>query len=236
MNVMNTLPPDFWNYQYKEGKDEWTSTKVDGTLMKNFERLGETTKLNILLPMCGKTGLLLSLADKGHNVVGIEWAELAIVQFFEKHGLAYVKREDTDFTVYSAKDKKITLYCCDIFLFNRLAGIFDLVIDHGSIGCVECKQEKRAYYANIITSLLKPGGRIIFSFFDYIHSEHPSIPYAVTEDEVRLMYNKDSFKPLTLLQDIGVKEFFGVKEGEDIDFPLWELSRYSWKIVLTTKK
>ena len=232
---MNSLPPDFWNYQYKEGKDEWTSTKVDGTLMKNFERLGETTKLNILLPMCGKTGLLLSLADKGHNVVGIEWAELAIVQFFEKHGLAYVKREDKNVTVYSAKNNKITLYCCDILLFNRLAGSFDLVIDHGSIGCVECKQEKRAYYASIVTSLLKPGGRIIFSFFDYIHSEHPSIPYAVTEDEVRLMYNKDSFKHLTLLQDIGVKEameFVGVKEGENIHFPLWEMSRYSWKIVL----
>ncbi len=82
---------------------------------------------------------------------------------------------------------------------------------------------------------MKPGGRIIFSFFDYIHSEHPSIPYAVTEDEVRLMYNKDSFKHLTLLQDIGVKEameFVGVKEGENIHFPLWEMSRYSWKIVL----
>ncbi|XP_064403795.1 thiopurine S-methyltransferase-like [Halichondria panicea] len=236
---MTTLSPNFWNYQYKEGKDEWTSTTVDGTILKNFEHLHEASKLNILLPMCGKTGLLLSLADKGHKVVGIEWAELAIVQFFEEHGLAYVKKEDKDVTVYSAKNKDITLYCCDILLFNRLAGSFDLVIDHGSIGCVECKQEKRSSYAKIITSFLKPGGRIIFSFFDYIHSEHPSIPYAVTEDEVRLMYSEDSFKPLTLLQEIDVKEameLFSVKEEDDVHFPLWELSRYSWKIVLLTKK
>ncbi|XP_064403828.1 thiopurine S-methyltransferase-like [Halichondria panicea] len=214
---MTCLSPDFWNYEYKEGKDKWTSTKVDGMLMKNFERLDEASKLNILLPMCGKTGLLLSLVDKGHKMVGIEWAELAIVPFFEEHGLAYVKKEDKDVTVYSAKNKDITLYCCDILLFNRLAGSFDL----------------------IITSFLKPGGRIIFSFFDYIHSEHPSIPYAVTEDKVRLMYSEGSFKPLTLLQEIDVKdtmEFFSVKEGDDVHFPVWELSRYSWKIVLLMKK
>ncbi len=43
-----------------------------------------------------------------------------------------------------------------------------------------------------------------------------------------MYYNGDSFKPPMLLQEFDVKEtmeFFGVKEGEDTLFPLWELSR-----------
>ena len=79
--------------------------------------------------------------------------------------------------VYTAHDKTITIYCGDLFAFkeDNLGG-FDCIFDHGSIGSFDLTKVKRTTYAEIMDSFTKPGGRILLSFFDYEHSEHPLYP------------------------------------------------------------
>ena len=36
---------------------------------------------------------------------------------------------------------------------------------------------QRTIYAELMDFFIKPGGRIILSFFDYEHTEHPMIPF-----------------------------------------------------------
>ena len=74
-------------------------------------------------------------------------------------------------------------------------------LDHASVESFECSKEKRQSYAKIVSSLTKPRGKLLFSYFDYIHSEHPSVPFAITEEEVCELY-RDSFEPPELLQSI----------------------------------
>ena len=56
----------------------------------------------------------------------------------------------------------------------------------GSIGSFDNTTEMSVEsYGELMTSFIKPGGRIPLSIFDCEHSEHPSIyTLAVTEDEV----------------------------------------------------
>ena len=233
-----------WDKLYKEQKDQWTRTSVDQELFKFHDILANgKTGLDILVPMCGKTSVLLLLAKKGHRVTGIEWSELSIKQFFEMNGLGYTTKScnigDTEMTVYTANDKSITIYSGDIFAFkdDNLGG-FDCIFDHGSIGSFEPTKVKRTTYAQLISSFTKPGGRVLLSFFDYDHSEHPTYPFAITEDEVTTLYI-DDFNSPKLLDEIDATkavDLFGQRERQDVSFPIWTLNRFSWKIVLLTKK
>ena len=232
-----------WDMLYQKGKDEWTKEAADQELLKFRSALTESkTGLDIFFPMCGKTKVMLSLAEEGHHVVGIEWSKVAVEQFFEENNLEYTTQlcniGGTNIPMYKAKGKAVTIYCGDFFAFKQhKLGPFDCVFDHGALGCFDFQMEasSRSTYAEIINSFTKPGGRILLSIFDYEHSEHPTIPFAVTETEVGVLYQKH-FK-LQLLQELDAKQTMDAfKFPHDTLFPISSLSRYSWKILLLVKQ
>ena len=238
------LSKPFWDTQYEEQKDIWTNTTVDQELFKFHDILTDgKTGLDVLIPMCGKTSVLLWFAEKGHLVTGIEWSELPIKQFFKMNGLRYTTKScnigDTEMTVYTANEKSITIYCGDVFAFkeDNLGG-FDCIFDHESFASFEPTKVKRTTYAQLINSFTKPGGRVLLSVYDFEHSEHPSMPFAATEDEVTTLYI-DSFYPPRLLEEIDATKtdyLCDTRRRQDMSLPVWNLSRYSWKILLLTKK
>lgn len=230
-----------WDKLYQDQKDGWTCEKADKELLKFHDILTDTkTGLDILVPMCGKTQVMLSLAEKGHRVIGIDFSELAVKQFFEENSLAYsiwsCNIGEVEMSVYTGKDKAITIYCGDLFAFKQdNLGGFDCIFDHGSIGSFDTTEVKRTMYAELMNSFTKPGGRILLSIFDYKHSEHPIIPFAVTEEEVVNLY-REHFKSPQLLQEFDAMktaDLFNLQEGSI--FPVWTLSRFSWKLLLLIK-
>ena len=234
---------ELWDWLYQNQKDNWTTAAADKELLKFVDVLTNGKKgLKTLVPMCGKTQVMLTLAEQGHSVTGIEWSELAVKQFFEGNNLQYDTKPyiagGVEMPVYVAKDKAITIYCGDIFAFkeDNLGG-FDCILDHGAIGCFDATEISRARYGELMTSFTKPGGRMLLSIFDYEHSEHPSIPFAVTEEEVATIY-KSSFSPPKVLQEMDtqkMEETFRFREIPDTLFRIWELSRFSWKVLLLVK-
>ena len=115
--------------------------------------------MNILVPLCGKTKVLLRVADRGHSVVGIEWCNGAVISFFQENNLSYdvftSKINGKEVTVYKGKVKNISMYCGDIFDFDGYEGIgqFDRVVDHSSIGAFH--PDHVPQYASIICSMTK---------------------------------------------------------------------------------
>ena len=229
-----------WDMLYQTGKDEWTKESVDEVELKFLSIMTESkTGLDILVPLCGKTKDMLSLTEEGHRVVGIEWSKVAVEQFFEENNLEYTTQlcsiGGTDIPMYKAKGKAVTIYCGDFFAFKQhKLGPFDCVVDLGTIGCLEVTL--RTTYAEIINSFTKTGGRMLLSIFDYEHSEHPTIPFAVTEAEVGVLYQKH-FK-CQLLQELDAKQTMDVFKfsADDTLFPISTLSRFSWKILLLVKQ
>lgn len=232
----------FWETLYEEGQDVWTNEAGDQTLLKFYDTLTNgKTGLDILVPMCGKTKVLLYFAEKGHRVVGIEWSQVAVRQFFEENKLEYTtqlcKIGGTEIPLYKVKDKAITMYCGDFFAFKEHnLGPFDCVFDHGALSCFDFQAGERLVYAEIMHQLTKPGGRILQSIFDYEHTEHPMSPFAVTEAELTILY-KEHFN-LQLLQELSAEEFMDVfKFPTDTGwFQVLTFSRFSWKILLLDKR
>ena len=229
-----------WDSLYKDKKDVWTRDAADDVIMELSNNLTEgKPNQNILVPLCGRSKVMFMLAEQGHTVVGIEWSKTAIVEFFEHHELAYQEfvfnLNGNKIPMLKAKEKPITIYCGDFMVtLKDHAGIgpFDCILDHGSIGSFATG---RSTYAAIINSVTKPGGKALLSVFDYDHAEHPSIPFAVTEEEVNSLF-KDHFKTITLVKELDKKttaKIFNMESGGI--FPILKLSRMSWKILLMVK-
>ena len=79
---------------------------------------------------------------------------------------------------------------------------------------------------------------MLLSILDYEHAEHPAMPFAVTEEEVGVLYEK-SFE-LQLLQEFDHKKLTDVlKSSEQTILSascLLSLSRFAWKILLLVKQ
>ena len=233
-----------WDMLYQKRLDNWTKEAVDQELLMFRPMLTDNkTSLDIFVPMCGKSKVMLLLAEEGHRVVGIEWSKVAVEKFFEENNLEYTTQlcsiGGTDVTKYKAKEKEVTMYCGDFFAFKQhKLGPFDCVLDHGSLGSFDVQVEPRTTYAEIINSFIKPGGRMLLSVFDYEQAEHPTMPFAVTEAEVGVLY-KNSFE-LQLLQEFDrkkTKDLFKSSENTFISAScLLSLSRFSWKIFLLVKQ
>ena len=225
---------------YTESKDQWTKEAADRELLKFYDVLTNGKEnLSVLLPLCGKTEVLLYFAEKGHRVVGIEWSEVAVKMFFQENNLSYSCQtrniSSTDIPVFTANDKDITIYCANIFSFEyENLGGFDCICDHASIGCIS--KDDTAKYANIMAAFTKPGGRMLLSICDYDYSEHPYPLFAVTQEEVTSLYSS-SFEIPKVLQELDASKTAEIFElTPDGGFPVTTFSRMSWKILFLIKR
>ncbi len=228
---------EYYTSRYAQGTDVWTMKDHDEILVKFLPQLtGGKGSLDFFLPLCGKSAELVMLADQGHRVTGAEWSETAIQQFFEENKLEYSSEPctvgGTQAVKYVASSKAITIYRCDFLAFRGM-GQYDCVWDTASIGCFD--STVRPEYVKVITELTKPGGMILLTAFDYDHSEHPSVPFAVTPVEVESLYGA-SFD-VQLVHELDLDQTLKQlqhRERKD-NFQPWTLSRFAKKYYLLKK-
>ena len=79
------MEPDFWKARWAEDRIGWH--QADGNV--NLREYWRGSCRRVLVPLCGKSPDLLWLADRGHDVVGIEISEIAVAAFFDENALAY---------------------------------------------------------------------------------------------------------------------------------------------------
>ena len=239
-----------WDWIYEQDKDKWTAPVVNSSVVaKIFSEMVEDRNISLLLPMCGRSPDLLWLAEQGHTVTGIEWSERAVKQFFQDSEVMY-STEECRFTsgdklgsIYRGVDVPVTIYCADLFSLKGHSSIgkFDCIWDHGSVGSFHPEKSQRADYVAVCDSMLKPGGKILLSTFDYEQSEHAAFPFACSERDVHEMYgavkaDKYTYKVQTVLQ-LNKDQCMKITlftTGEN--FQIGKLSRFSWNFYLITKK
>ena len=238
-----------WDWIYEQDKDKWTTPIVSsGLVVKLFvEMVGDRKDLNLLLPLCGRSPDLLWLAEQGHRVTGIEWSERAVKQFFQDSKVTYSTEEccfgEALGSIYRGVEVPVTIYCSNLFSLkgHESIGKFDCIWDHGSVGSFHPDKPQRAAYVAVCDSMLKPGGKILLSTFDYEQSEHPAFPFACSQRDVHEMYgaveaNGYTYAIQTVLQQnkdqcMKIPLF---TTGEN--FQIGKLSRFSWNFYLITKK
>ncbi|RUS74627.1 hypothetical protein EGW08_017607, partial [Elysia chlorotica] len=120
--------------------------------------------------MCGKTVDMNWLADRGLQVVGLDIALEALVQFMTDSGHNWSAQAAPKLgptaKLFTRDDGKIKLYCGDAFNFSSaLEGQFDAIYDcdgfHSFTGSLFQNM------ANVMKEVLAPGGRFLLDAVNY---------------------------------------------------------------------
>ena len=154
---------------------------------------------SILVTLCGKSLDLPWLCTQGHTVVGVELSEIAATQLFEENGIPYSVSDQGKFKAFVAKDRNLSFYAGDFFeLSPTVIGTFDAIWDHNALGAIN--PDSRAGYAKILSSLLKPGGRILLSNYEY-ETKREGPPYSLPSSLIGQLF-EDKFE-IQLKEKVG---------------------------------
>ena len=177
-----------WAKRWDEGQIGFHEGVPNDLLVKHVARLGPEPSgraRRVLVPLAGKAVDLAWLAERGDEVVGVEFHMGAVRAFFEERGVdPPVVQMGTHASMTS---NGVTLVCADIFdVLPEELGTFDVVYDRAALVALEPSTRKR--YVDVCRSLLVEGGVTFLIAFAYDQSKAPGPPWSVEETVVRELY------------------------------------------------
>lgn len=179
------MNPEYWLAAWDEGRTGFHGDVVHPTLPTWQEMFLGGGPHHVLVPLCGKTLDLAWMAALGHDVVGVELAQKAIVALHEREGRAPAVSERGAFHAWSSPG--LTILAGDVFdLTPAVAGPIDRVWDRAAL--VALDPERRVRYVALLRTLLEPGAIVLLETFDYEQAQKPGPPHAVPEAEVRALW------------------------------------------------
>ncbi|KAL1468623.1 hypothetical protein MTO96_041366, partial [Rhipicephalus appendiculatus] len=160
--------------------------------------LAGKTRAQVFIPLCGKAHELKWFADLGHRVVGVEFIEDCVREYFAEKDL---KLEEATCPAIGCKilqtpDKRLRVFICSIYDFRR--------------------------YSSVLKLLLAPGCSYGMWTISYDAPWYKLNPRSVTE-EALLEHYGDVAKPVLVDSYIVEREDF-INGSGPVTYSLWHMS------------
>jgi thiopurine S-methyltransferase len=185
---------DFWNERWSGGQIGFHEGAPNVLLATHIARLeARKPKARILVPLAGKSLDLRWLAERGHEVVGVEFVATAVRDFFAEWNVEPERLEIGGAPAASANG--VTLICADVLeLPAEALGTFDVVYDRAALVALE--PAARAPYVEVCRNALAEDGVVFLVTFAYDQSRAAGPPYSVDAALVHELYAQDSIELL----------------------------------------
>ncbi|MDP9689368.1 UNVERIFIED_ORG: thiopurine S-methyltransferase [Pseudomonas mohnii] len=154
-------------------------------LQRFWPALGLEEGARVLVPLCGKSLDLLWLAQRGHEVLGIELSEKAVEDFFSEHHFDPAVDEQGPFKVYRAGS--IELWCGDFFDLTP-GDVADCSAVYDRAALIALPAPMRQRYAAHLTRILPKGSNGLLITLDYDQAQMEGPPFAVLDEEVQRLF------------------------------------------------
>ena len=182
--MVPAMEQKFWQESWDTGRIGFNQGKPNELLVAHADKLGKPPK-RTLVPLAGKAFDMRWLAERGHDVVGVEFVSEAIAAFFKDWGVTPTSHRLGAHEAQYAKG--VTLLQADIFAVTpATVNQFDLIYDRAALVALQVKDRER-YVANM-RALLKPGGGIFLITYSYDQSKIDGPPWSADETMVRALY------------------------------------------------
>lgn len=177
------MDASFWQQRWAAQQIGFHEAATHPMLLKHGASLGDGGR--VFVPLCGKSRDMTWLHGQGHDVVGIELADIAVHAFFDEHGLTAIQTTLPPFDVFSAPGYR--LLCGDFFaLTSAHLGAFDAVYDRAAL--IALPPEMRRDYANKMTALCASGTALLLITVAYDTTVITPPPFVVAAEEVVALY------------------------------------------------
>ncbi len=163
------LNKDYWENRYATNDFGWDAGAITTPLKDYFDQL-TNKKLKILIPGAGNSYEFDYLIDKGfEKVFVLDFARQPLENINKRHGNAYGKQ----------------LIEADFFEHK---GVYDLVVEQTFFCALD--PQLRGDYVTKMTSLLKPGGKVVGLLFQFPLTE-AGPPFGGSKPEYLSLFEKD---------------------------------------------
>jgi len=181
------MNPDFWQERWQKNEIGFHQQEINAHLQDYWPRLGVAAGSQVFVPLCGKSRDLLWLRARGHTVLGVELSPIAVRDFFRENTLEPQTSRQGAFERCAADG--LAILCGDFFglTADDLKGVAG-VYDRASL--IALPPDMRPRYASHLASILPKGAAILLVTMEYRQAEMSGPPFAVSEDEVRKLYEK----------------------------------------------
>jgi SAM-dependent methyltransferase len=150
--------PEFWDTRYRGGVTPWDAAGVPGRLEEFLENLPSS---KVLIPGCGAGYEVKAFAERGHDVLAIEFSDAAIEAAQRALGPLADRVRKADFFAFDAAP-------------------FDLVYERAFL----CALPRRLWpqWARRVAELLRPGGAL--AGFFYLDDNERGPPFGISRPEL----------------------------------------------------
>jgi methyl halide transferase len=197
--VEDVRTPEFWNALYQSGENGWDLGSSTPVFRRVIQSALVPNSGNAVLLGCGTGHDAILFAEHGYNVTGLDFSPSAIQK---AKALAREASASVSFQVH------------DIFsLPSSFTSAFDLVVEYVLFCAIDPPQ--RAQYAEVVRTLLRPGGLFLALFFP-IDDRDGGPPFAVDVDETLALFRR-SFE---LLHEEAPPDSIGPRMNKEL-LTLW---------------
>ena len=204
------MEPKFWQERWARNQIGFHLPEVNPYLQRHWSQLALAPGSKVLVPLCGKSLDLVWLVSIGHRVMGVELSEQAVQAFFDEQGLVPRISQQGVFKVYQTE--QIELWCGDVFALDAEA-VADCTALYDRAALIALPPLMRAQYVDHLNSLLGSRCRGLLITLDYDQAQKAGPPFAVTDDEVRLLFGARWTLDVLAEQDILGDSWKFVQDG-----------------------
>ena len=178
------MEPKFWQDRWARNQIGFHLPDVNPYLQRHWPKLALPDAGKVLVPLCGKSLDLIWLESLGYRVMGVELSEQAVEAFFNEQSLTPHIRQQGAFKVYVSG--LIEVWCGDFFAIDAEA-VSDCTALYDRAALIALPPLMRAQYAEHLNTLVRPGCKGLLITLDYDQTQKAGPPFAVTDEEVRVL-------------------------------------------------
>lgn len=204
------MEPKFWQERWARNQLGFHLPEVNPYLERHWPSLALAEGAKVLVPLCGKSLDLVWLATQGHRVLGVELSEQAVEAFFSEQSLTPRITQRSVFTVYQAD--LIEVWCGDFFALDAEV-LADCTAVYDRAALIALPPLMRSQYTEQLNNMLRPGCQGLLITLDYDQTQKAGPPFAVTDEEVKVLLGAHWSLQVIEKQDILGESWKFVQDG-----------------------
>lgn len=173
------MESDFWHARWERREIGFHRSDIHWALERHWRAISPHGQGRVLVPLSGKSLDMRWLADRGHDVVGVELSEQAVREFYDEWGKVPTKTRSDSMRRWRADN--VDLFEGDFFDFET-DHPFELFYDRAAL--VALPREMRIGYLDHLHSLFADHASGLLVTFEYDQQCMDGPPFSVPASEL----------------------------------------------------
>lgn len=143
----------------------------------------------VLVPLCGKSLDLLWLEELGLDVIGVEYVESAVLDFFRENNLTWRESVQYGHRCLQARERNIRIFVTDFIEFANDYNGQPMATLYDRAALVALPEDMRAPYVAACLKLLTSAFHGLLVTLEYAPKAMEGPPFSVTPGEVEHLWD-----------------------------------------------